>query len=78
VTHKCCEVVVYGLALVINDNQHCKPPPKHTHTHTNKFEKNGLLNAAAHDGSTIYSRHWITDYASSEFNSAADINRATR
>jgi hypothetical protein len=36
VTHKCCEVVVYGLALVINAYQHCSPP---TQTHTNKFEK---------------------------------------
>ena len=53
-------------------------PHTHTHTHTHKqtsLKNNGLLNTAAHDNSTIYSRHWIKDYANSEFNSAADINR---
>ena len=67
-THKCCEVVVYGLALVINDYQHCKSPlpPPHTHKQTN-LKNNGLLNMAAHAGNTIYSRHWLKDYANSEF-----------
>lgn len=70
-THKSCEVVVNGLALVFNDYQHCKP--RHTQT---SLKSNGLVNKAAHDGSTNYSRHWIKDYANSEFNSAAaaDIN----
>jgi hypothetical protein len=74
VTHKCCEVVVYGLALVMNDYQAPNTTHTHTSTHKNKFVNNGLLNTAAQDSSTIYSRHWIKDYGNSEFNSAADIN----
>ena len=49
----------------------CARTHTHTHTHTHTvFEKQW----SPEHGSTIYTRHWIKDYANSEFNSAADIN----